>query len=165
MKSLAAYSIFTYLLQIKDRHNGNILLDAVGHIIHIDFGFMLSNSPGGSNFESAPFKLTNEYIDIMGGPRSGSFRLFRALCVKAFMAARESMERIILLIEMMYIGNESLPCFSGGPSCIESLRERFQPNLKPSQIRDHVHELIETSNDHWSTRWYDKYQYCCTGVW
>ena len=110
VKSLAAYSIFTYLFQIKDRHNGNILLDAVGHILHIDFGFMLSNrwmhsteftldmvksieyaffhflhrvkfnqiifncasyesdSPGGnSNFESAPFKLTNEYIDIMGG--------------------------------------------------------------------------------------------------
>lgn len=42
-----------------NRHNGNILIDAYGHIIHIDFGFMLAISPGGINFESAPFKLTN----------------------------------------------------------------------------------------------------------
>ena len=48
---------------MKDRHNGNLLLDEDGHIIHIDFGFMLSNSPGGVNFESAPFKLTRELLE------------------------------------------------------------------------------------------------------
>ena len=42
VQSAAAYSVVCYLLQIKDRHNGNILLHARGHVVHIDFGYLLS---------------------------------------------------------------------------------------------------------------------------
>lgn len=83
-RSLAAYSMISYVLQLKDRHNGNVLIDSEGHIIHIDFGFMLSNSPGSVGFEAAPFKLTHEYVQVLGGLGSPDYEDFKLLCKQAF---------------------------------------------------------------------------------
>ena len=59
--SLAAYSLFSYILLIKDRHNGNLLIDSEGHIIHIDFGFLLSIAPGGSFSLEAYIQISSTY--------------------------------------------------------------------------------------------------------
>ena len=81
VESMAAYSLISYFLQIKDRHNGNILLDDKGRITHIDYGFMLSNSPGKNiNFESSPFKLTLEFMEVMGP----EFSYFKMLLLMVF---------------------------------------------------------------------------------
>ena len=64
--SLAAYSLVCYFLQIKDRHNGNILMHRSGKIVHIDFGFLFTTTPGGALERSVPFKLTSEYVAVLG---------------------------------------------------------------------------------------------------
>lgn len=46
VRSLVGYSLVTYMLQVKDRHNQNIMIKRDGTIVHIDFGFFLSNMPG-----------------------------------------------------------------------------------------------------------------------
>ncbi|KAK7054859.1 Phosphatidylinositol 4-kinase pik1alpha (PI4-kinase)(PtdIns-4-kinase) [Paramarasmius palmivorus] len=156
---LRSYSVVTYLLQIKDRHNGNILLDRDGHLIHIDFGFMLSNTPGNIRFEAAPFKLPPEYVEVLGGVDSASFLEFKQLFREGFEAARKHCDRIITLVELMQ-KDSTLPCFAAfGEQTAAQLRDRFQPALTHSLVGDLVDRLIYSSlGSHW-TRLYDSYQY------
>ncbi|KAF4608477.1 Phosphatidylinositol 4-kinase pik1alpha (PI4-kinase)(PtdIns-4-kinase) [Pleurotus pulmonarius] len=158
-KSLAGYSVVTYLLQIKDRHNGNILLDRDGHLIHIDFGFMLSNSPGNIGFEAAPFKLPPEYVEILGGVTGAPFLEFRRLFREGFEASRKHCDELITLVELMQ-KDSTLPCFAAfGEQTAVQFRERFQPALTHSLVAEHVERLIDSSlGSNW-TRLYDSYQY------
>ncbi|KAI0690043.1 kinase-like protein [Cytidiella melzeri] len=158
-KSLAGYSVVTYLLQIKDRHNGNILIDRDGHLIHIDFGFMLSNSPGNIGFEAAPFKLPLEYIEVLGGIDGEPYKEFRRSFKEGFEAARKHCDRIITLVELMQ-KDSTLPCFVAlGEQTANQLRERFQQGLTQAAVEEHVERLIDTSlGSNW-TRLYDSYQY------
>mmetsp|Transcript_20567 Transcript_20567/g.58459 ORF Transcript_20567/g.58459 Transcript_20567/m.58459 type:complete len:1294 (+) Transcript_20567:63-3944(+) len=165
-ESLAAYSIVCFLLQIKDRHNGNILLDNLGHLIHIDFGFFFLSSPGkNTGFESAPFKLSREMVEVLGGPDSRLFRTFRILCYRCFIALRRNCLEIILLVEMLKKGNEDLACFRGRPDdAIKGLRERFRLDLNDRACMEYVNALVDESLENWRTDWYDRYQRYCVGV-
>ncbi|XP_075482389.1 phosphatidylinositol 4-kinase beta 1-like [Primulina tabacum] len=166
VESMAGYSLVCYLLQVKDRHNGNLLLDEEGHIIHIDFGFMLSNSPGGVNFESAPFKLTRELLEVMDSDAEGIpsefFDYFKVLCIQGFLTCRKHAERIILLVEMLQ--DSGFPCFKGGPRTIQNLRKRFHLSLTEEQCVSLVLSLISSSLDAWRTRQYDYYQRVLNGI-
>jgi phosphatidylinositol kinase/protein kinase (PI-3 family) len=66
----------------------------------IDFGFLLSNSPGSLGFEMAPFKLTQDYIDILGT----RFNDFKQLLKRCFFEVRRHAERIIMIVELMQKG-------------------------------------------------------------
>ncbi|KAH8719263.1 phosphatidylinositol 4-kinase-like protein PIK1 [Phaeosphaeriaceae sp. PMI808] len=151
-RSLAAYSVISYVLQLKDRHNGNLLIDNQGHIIHIDFGFMLSNSPGSMGFEAAPFKLTQEYVDVLGGLASPAFEEFKTLCKRAFQALRKDAERLIMLVELMS-KQSKMDCFKAGAASVtNSLRARLMLHLSKEEAETFVEELIAKSVGSYYTR-------------
>lgn len=110
VRSLAGSAILTYVLKLKDRHNGNILLDREGHIIQIDFGFILGLAPGKINFESSPFKLTQEYLDLMEGRDSPYFNQFVDLFCEGMAALRLRLEELTLILEVM-MEQSDLDCF------------------------------------------------------
>ena len=162
VESVVGYSLISYILQIKDRHNGNILLDREGHMVHIDFGFFLGISPGGVKFENSPFKLPQDWVDLMGE----LFDLhFRPVFYVAFAALRKprNMNRLLNLVEMMIGANYK--CFDGNHANImRDLRNRFYPNQSEEEFAKTARKLVDDSIDNWFTKRYDQYQYLTNGI-
>ncbi|KAJ1653571.1 phosphatidylinositol-4- kinase [Dispira simplex] len=162
VQSVAAYSLVSFLLQIKDRHNGNIMLDDRGHIVHIDFGFILDISPGGINFESSPFKLTAEMINVMGGSSEAQpFKLFADLCVKAYLASRPYAELIVQVVKLVM--DSGLPCFKG-KSTLDKLRQRFQLDKSDREAAQYMMDRIQDSYQNRRTVLYDSFQKATNGI-
>lgn len=161
VKSMAAYSLISFLLQFKDRHNGNIMIDDQGHILHIDFGFCFDIAPGGVKFERAPFKLTAEMVSVMGGSMNHqSFKWFEELSVKAFLAARMHVEKLSQIVLLMM--DSGLPCFR--PESVEHFKQRFVLDKTEREAADFMKDLIKRSYSSYSTGVYDHFQLMTNGI-
>jgi len=177
--SLAAYSLVCYLFQIKDRHNGNILLDTAGHLVHIDFGFLLGSAPGGAfSIETAPFKLTEEMVAVLGGPRSRLFADFVCRFTCGFLALQRAHDRVLATVELLAEGaSAGGGGGSGGAAAfnflgpgktqrdmLERLSQRFRRDLTWVETIQFCLDLIKKSYRNANTKRYDDFQWISQGI-
>jgi len=155
IQSMAAYSVLCYILQIKDRHNGNIMIDGTGRITHIDFGFLFDIGPGGIKFEPNSFKLTHEMITLMGGKTSQGYRQFCELTVKAFLSCRAYVEDVVSTCQLMM--PTDLPSFKGEGTMIR-LRDRFKPDLTEREAAKYMQGVIDNACENSMSIVYDQFQ-------
>ncbi|KAK7038059.1 hypothetical protein R3P38DRAFT_3311292 [Favolaschia claudopus] len=158
IQSMAAYSVACYILQIKDRHNGNIMIDGEGHIVHIDFGFLFDideNVLQGVKFEPHSFKLNHEMVLLMGGRYSQGYQLFQNLTVKAFLAIRPHAEQLISTVQLML--DTGLPSFKGEPT-IKRLRDRYALGLNERQAAEWMMSVIRNAHENVRSTAYDEFQ-------
>ena len=174
VESMAGYSLIQYLLNVKDRHNGNILLSRTGHIIHIDYGFMLCGSPGNNfNFESAPFKLSGELLDVMGGNTTELFNYFKILFIRGFLELREHAHLLITLVDsvtqqsnMTCFGTYTVPNNDNTTTqsnqsyhpATQQFIDRFVLSYTAEQAVEYAVQLIDQSMLNWRTVQYDNFQ-------
>lgn len=73
------------MLGVGDRHLDNLLLSECGHLIHVDFGYILGRDP---KVFPPPMKLNKEMVEAMGGTSSLEYQKFRKHCYNAFLTLR-----------------------------------------------------------------------------
>ena len=145
IESLVGYSLVSYLLGLKDRHNGNIMIDMRGRLIFIDFGFAMGMAPGHEfSMERAAFKLTQDYMDVMA-PNNG-FETFKKTFVDGMQAARANSQIALGLVEIMMYKSK-YPCFSGprygGNKAIERFQKRLLLFTPDDKVAQRAEALVE----------------------
>ena len=165
IRSMAGYATVSYILQTKDRHNGNILYDKDGHMVHIDYGFIFDSAPGPSwlTFEVSPFKLSGEMVSLMGGVNSEAYTHFIEQSIRAFLALREHADDIVTLAASM--APTALPCFT--PASMSNLRARFAPGVSEAEAASKMHSVTKQaygSLGYYTTVGYDMTQKRMEGI-
>ncbi|KAF1744844.1 hypothetical protein MXB_4123, partial [Myxobolus squamalis] len=163
IKNRTGCSLEGYFRQVRDRHNGNILLGHEGHIIHIDFGYILGQSPKNISFETSPFKMSVDFIELLEGSGSDLFLYFKSLMYYGFMALRKHMDKLIVLVDIMKAG-DTFPCLGSKGHSVENLKSRFKIELSDDQVKIFMDKLINQSTNSLTTFIYDKFQYYTNGI-
>jgi phosphatidylinositol 4-kinase len=162
LRSLVGYSLVCYVLQIKDRHNGNILLDRYGHIMHIDFGFVLGDTPKMGKVpifsERAPFKLSAEFWDVLGGWNLDDGGLGVRFCKMfelAFACASSHADEIASLVEATVLLLDSN--YRTARDAANSVRSRLRMRGAPGSIeqKSFIMDLVNAALTSWGTSTYD----------
>lgn len=100
-KSCAGYCVATYVLGVGDRHNDNILVSTMGHMLHIDFAKVLGRAEtlGGIKRDRAPFALTPDMVYLIR--RSAGEAHFVRLCCDAYNVIRRNSNLLLALFSIM----------------------------------------------------------------
>ena len=149
-RSLAGLALLSYLLGIKNRHDGNYLIDEQGQIFVSDLSVSLGRS---ATMEVAPFKLTKEYVDIMGGDDSKCYELFRDLFISGFKIACNDAATANALASL-FSGKAFGTKIKHASKAMKYLRERLLVGTS-SELEEKAVSLIERSRESILTSAYD----------
>lgn len=78
-------------------------------------------------FETAPFKFTKEYVELLGGIGSEMYNYFVVAMIRGFMSLQNNTDEICYILKIMR-ENSDLPCFSTFD--MEVFIDRFKPKLE-----------------------------------
>jgi len=102
-----------------------------------------------------------EYVELMAGETSDTFRYFTMLIISGFLEVRNHYHRIINIVEMMLPGYK-ISCLN--ENTVPMLRDRFKVTLSPDECQAYAQSLVNEALGSWRTRQYDAYQQWTNGI-
>nr|UXY87105.1 SNF1-related kinase [Cryptomonas sp.] len=161
IESLAAYSLFCFVFQLKDRHNGNILVNSDSRIVHVDFGYILGYVPGNLKFEADSFKLSENFLLEISGKQTEKYEYFRELFIRGFILLKKNFAKIIMIMRSFCDQNK---CINDIVYKMKNFEKRFKMHTNDKiTIRYALHQIQESIGN-WKTLQYDKYQLYASGI-
>ena len=145
IRSCAASCILCYVLGVGDRHLENIMVTDTGHLMHIDFTYLIGADPHRSM--ACDMRVTPDMIDMFGGTESEEYITFRNLCSEAYMVVRRYASLWYMLL---------LPL-----SDPEKVQQHIIHRLVPGELDHaaslHIVDVVDKSSESetWSTKLYD----------
>nr|UXY88090.1 SNF1-related kinase [Cryptomonas curvata] len=161
IESLAGYSLFCFIFQLKDRHNGNILINLDNRLVHVDFGYIMGYLPGNLKFEADSFKLSSEFLSKFNGKQTENFELFRELFLRGFIALKKNYPKIITILKSFSFRNDFKYNILYK---VKNFEKRFNLHKNEKELIKYCLWLIEESVENWKTVQYDKYQLHASGI-
>lgn len=160
-ESLAGYSLFCYLIQLKDRHNANILINKDNRIIHVDFAFILGSLPGNLKLEAATFKLSDYFLFKLKGEETQSFDNLREMFTRGFLILRKNLGKVVKISKSLILEDQMK---NKNKSQLLDFIKRFELKFKNVKSIRYCHKLFKESLEDWRTKQYDKYQMLASGI-
>jgi hypothetical protein len=142
LQSLAISSSLSYILGLGDRHLDNIMINNLGQLFHIDYGYLMDN-PTTSIISNPNIKVTTVMIDFLGGVEGKYYKEFTQYIIQVYDILRLYKNIIISYYEML--GNEQ---FIKWEVFKPKLEDRFLSGLTWKDIEVTLINEIENSNSY-----------------
>ena len=136
--SCAIYCVISYLLGIGDRHLDNIMITDDGYLFHIDFSFILGQSP---KLISPEIKITPDMVDAMGGEKSQYFKLFQKTCTESFNELRRHSNIFMIMLSMLHY---SEPKIDHGQYSLEYIKKQVLSRFIPGENNEQAKLIFIT---------------------
>jgi len=144
LRSVAGYSVITYVLGVGDRHLENLLITRTGHLFHVDYTYVFGRDP--KPFPP-PMKLCKEMVEAMSATPVNfdpehlplEYQKFKRLCFTAFIILRQNARELISSVSLLsFTGTTDL-----GPVVTYSdLPNKADPQVKVSRAAAFIQDRL-----------------------